>query len=320
MSLRHVYKWIQCFKEGRAETHDDARSGRPSDALNEDSICAVRTLLEENRRYTITDLHREMSTRFLIDKSRTTIFRILTEALDMRKISARWVPRLLSDDDKKRRMGAALEFLQEYNEVGHEILDRVVTGDESWIHFWTPESKEQLKQWKKKEEETPRKCKQVPSAGKVMLTAFWDRHGVIYTEYHSQGRTVTAATYFDTILKLREAIKGKRPGLLTKKVWFFHDNAPAHGAKVIQNLLKNLRWDVFSHPAYSSDLAASDFHLFPGLKRELGGQRFQTEEKLKNAVHTILKNLGDAWYNVGIEKLVYRFNKCLDREGDYVEK
>ncbi len=63
-------------------------------------------------------------------------------------------------------------------------LKRIVTGDESWVHFWIPESKEKLKQWKKKEESAPQKCKQVPSAGKVMLTAFWDRQGIIYTEYH----------------------------------------------------------------------------------------------------------------------------------------
>ncbi len=70
----------------------------------------------------------------------------------MLKVAARWVPRLLLDEDKKRWMGAALEFLLEYNEVGDEILDRIGTGDESWVHFWTPESKEKSKQWKKKEE------------------------------------------------------------------------------------------------------------------------------------------------------------------------
>ncbi len=94
------------------------------------------------------------------------------EVLDMRKVAARWAPCLLSDEDKKRRMGAALEFLLEYNEVGDEILDRIWMGDESLVHFWTPESKGKSKQWKKNEESAPRKCKRVPSAGKVMLTAF----------------------------------------------------------------------------------------------------------------------------------------------------
>ncbi len=105
-----------------------------------------------------------------------------------------------------------------------------------------------------------------------------------------------------------------------KKVWFFHDNAPAYGVKLIQALLQSLHWDIFSYPPYSPDLAPSDIHLFPGLKGELGGQRFKTEDELKNAVNTIFQHLDDRWYSAGIEKLVYQFNKCLDRSGDYVEK
>ncbi len=153
-----------------------------------------------------------------------------------------------------------------------------------------------------------------------MLTAFWDRQGIIYTEYHSEGRTITSSTYFDTIMNLRKAIKSKCPGLLTKKVWFFHDNAPAHGAKLIQSLLQSLQWDYFFTSPYLPDLAPSDFHFFPGLKGELDGQRFKTENELKNAVNTIFQNLNARWYSAGIEKLVYRFNKCLDRFGNYLEK
>ncbi len=111
-------------------------------------------------------------------------------------------------------------------------------------------------------------------------------------------------------MNLRKAIKSKRPGLLTKKVWFFQDNRPCY--KVCTG--------YFSHPPYSPDLAPPDFLLFPDLKGELGGQHFKTEDELKNAVNTILQNLDARWYSAGIEKLVYRFSKCLDRFGDYIEK
>ncbi len=134
---------------------------QPSDAWTDDAVAAVRAHLED-RRCTILDLHREIAVRFLIDCSRTTIFQILTEVLDMRKVAARWVPHL-SGEDKKRRMGAALEFLLEYNEVGDEILDRIVTGDKSWVHFWTPESKEKSKLWKKKEESARENANRSPA-------------------------------------------------------------------------------------------------------------------------------------------------------------
>ncbi len=69
-------------------------------------------------------------------------------------------------------MGWAFEFLTQYHMKGDELIECIVTGDESWIHFSTPETEAQSKVWKKEEEDTPKKLKTVPSAGKVMLTIF----------------------------------------------------------------------------------------------------------------------------------------------------
>ena len=56
------------------------------------------------------------------------------------------------------------------------------------------------------------------------------------------------------------------------------------------------------------------------MKRDLGGQRFETEDALKDAVETILRNLDGEFYSAGIEKLVQRLNKSSNRFGDYIEK
>ena len=57
-----------------------------------------------------------------------------------------------------------------------DFLRRFVTVDETWIHHYTPEMKEQSKQWISHGEPAPKKAKTVPSAGKVMATVFWDSH------------------------------------------------------------------------------------------------------------------------------------------------
>ncbi|XP_031351026.1 uncharacterized protein LOC116176548 [Photinus pyralis] len=62
------------------------------------------------------------------------------------------------------------------------------------------------------------------------------------------------------------------------------------------------------HPPYSPDLAPSDFHLFPKLKQALGGTRFRTGQELQDMVRT--------W----LDEQVPRYEKCLNRLGDYVEK
>ena len=64
----------------------------------------------------------------------------------------------------------------------------------------------------------------------------------------------------------------------------------------------------------------SGSHLFPKLKEHLGGLRFTTDDEVKEEVTRFLKGLAGEFYNMGIEKLEHRLQKCLDRNGDYVEK
>ncbi|GBN21279.1 hypothetical protein AVEN_29569-1 [Araneus ventricosus] len=76
----------------------------------------------------------------------------------------------------------------------------------------------------------------------------------------------------------------------------------------------------FNHPSYSPDLAPSDFHLFIKLKEFLSGKRFGSDEELGNAMSTWFNELVAEEYDKGNLKLVKRYDKCLNVEGDYVEK
>jgi histone-lysine N-methyltransferase SETMAR len=53
---------------------------------------------------------------------------------------------------------------------------------------------------------------------------------------------------------------------------FLHDNAPAHRPLVIHKKLAYLGFQCLDHPPYSQGLAPSDYHLFPGLKKQLKGR------------------------------------------------
>jgi len=88
-----------------------------------------------------------------------------------------------------------------------------------------------------------------------------------------------------------------------------------------QSLLHNaFHWDTFDHPPYSLDLAPSDFYLFSKMKEHLVGKRFTGDEDLQHAVLDWLNSQAAVWYEEGISKLVSRYNKCLNVQGDYVEK
>jgi hypothetical protein len=76
--------------------------------------------------------------------SKTTIHEAVTEKSGHRKLCARWVPKMLMDVHKTKRMGSALKFLMRYAQEGDEFLESIATGDETWLFRNTPETKQQL--------------------------------------------------------------------------------------------------------------------------------------------------------------------------------
>ena len=97
---------------------------------------------------------------------------ILYEELDMKKLCARWVPRLLTADQKRTRMKISEQCLERFNKNKTDFLRRFITMDETWIHHYTPESKQQSKQWMEAGCSAPKKTRSIPSAGKVMASVF----------------------------------------------------------------------------------------------------------------------------------------------------
>jgi len=69
-------------------------------------------------------------------------------------------------------------------------------------------------------------------------------------------------------MQLKDILKEKRRGKVTKEVLFLQDNAPAHWALATQKKMAYLGFQCLDHPPHSPDLAPSDYHLFPGLKNK----------------------------------------------------
>jgi hypothetical protein len=107
--------------------------------------------------------------------------------------------------------------------------------------------------------------------------------------------------------------------MLSWDVVMLHDNAHPHTAAQMQDIIVTFGWDQFDHPPYSPDLVPSDFHVFVHLKTLLGGQWFHNNE-IKEAVNTWFASRATSFYDAGIQKLVPRYNKCLNNGGIYVEK
>jgi len=238
-------------------------------------------------------------------------------SLGYRKICARCVRHLLTEDHKFQRKAITSEMLQRYQDEGDDFLLSIVTGDESWFHHFDPEMKRQSMEWHHFDSPTEKKPKAMPSAKKVMGTVFWDAERCILIEFLEPGKTINAAHYVQTLLKLHCALCNKCPG---RKVILQHDNAQPHTARLTLGKIENMGWEVLPHPPYSPDLAPSDYDLFGFVKNQMRGQHYKTNEALQTAVRQCLWATGTEFYCKGIFKLPERWEKCVQRNGDYVEK
>jgi histone-lysine N-methyltransferase SETMAR len=138
----------------------------------------------------------------------------------------------------------------------------------------------------------------------MMATVFWDRKGILLTEFMAPGTTITSEVYCETLNKLRRSIQSKRRGMLTKGVVLLHDNARPHTAARTKALLQQFNWEIFEHPPYSPGLAPSDYHLFTKMKVWLANERFKTNEELMDGVKNWLSTLAAPFCDEVLQNLV----------------
>ncbi|XP_033609316.1 protein GVQW3-like [Cryptotermes secundus] len=105
LSEHQVYRWHKSLLEGSEEVGDEARAGRPSTSTTDENVTRVRELLNSDRRLSI----RLMAQTLNIPKS--TVHEIVTNNLQMRKVCAKLVPKVLTDDQKSRRVETCQELL-----------------------------------------------------------------------------------------------------------------------------------------------------------------------------------------------------------------
>ena len=141
MGRCQTFQWFSRFKADGASTNDYERSGRPVCSSTPEMIERVRQIIREDRRRTIDEV------RMPVGISHGTCHKILTEDLKMRLVASKFVPRLLSVDQKQRRLDVCLD-LKENAANDPRFLSNVITGDETWVYAYDPEIKTQSSQWK----------------------------------------------------------------------------------------------------------------------------------------------------------------------------
>ena len=203
----------------------------------------------------------------------------------MRGLSARWVPRLLTVDQKhtRRTLSRAVLNLSEVDPPAN-YFQRFVTMDETWVHHFTPEAKQQSKQWK--HPGSPRQRRQRLFHQLERLWPWFS--GMLMVDYLQKGQTINGTYYASLLRQLRENIKLKRHRKLSKGVLFHQDNAPVHKFVIAMAAINDYGIKLIVHPPYSTVLAPSNCHLFLKLKSVISCTHFQSDNDVIHAVEDFL--------------------------------
>lgn len=311
-SYSTVKNWYNEFNRGRRSLSDELREGRPKSVVVQENIDAVRELITQDRHVTYREIEASLGI------SMTSIHRILHEHLAVKKICSRWIPHKLNDEQKKARVIWCKQMIKEYDKGRSKAVYNIVTGDESWIYAYEPESKQQSTVWVFQSEPNPTKVVRARSTAKQMVACFFRKTGHVATIPLEQRRTVNSEWY--TTICLPEVFNAIREKNKRCRIILHHDNASSHTSRQTNEFLTTENIELMGHPPYSPDLAPNDFFLFPNIKDKLRGQRFTSAEEAVEAFKNHVLEVSHAEWKKCFEKWFDRMQKCMNHKGEYFEK
>ena len=188
-------KWFSRFKSGNFKLEDKERPGQPKKFEDEE----LESLLDEDPCQTLQDLVESLGVNFSTVSKRLKVMGMIQK-------QGNWVPYELKPRDVERRFFTCEQLLERQKRKG--FLDRIVTGDEKWIHYDNPKRR---KSWVKPGQPSTSTAKSNIHGSKLMLCIWWDQRGVIYYELLKPNETITGERYRTQLIRLNRTLKEKRP-------------------------------------------------------------------------------------------------------------
>jgi len=157
---------VAYLKRGDFSTYNAPRPGRPKIVTTPEIIDQIHELILEDHRISTKSIAEQL------DISRERVGSIIHEDLDMRKISAKWIPNCLKVDQRRQRCQLSEQLLDFFCRDPNDFLSRLVTMDETWLYHYDPETKQQSMEWRHSGSPSYQKFRVRKSGGKVLASIF----------------------------------------------------------------------------------------------------------------------------------------------------
>ena len=272
MNRASVFEWHKRFKEGRESTRDDERCGRSKEVRASELISQIKNFMAKDRRVSIETI----SAQF--DVSVGTVHTIIRQELKMRKICAKFIPRLLREDQKKdvfMRAGRWSSWSIQMPQFFMLWWPAVKAGSAAI----SQRPKDRVSSESMLALPGPRRPDRANPPTNFWWYFFFDSTGMIYMHWVPTGQTVNKEYYVEVLREFSKRSQGKRPALCKSGQWHFHlDNAPIHNSILVTvPIVLTLLPVTFGYSLSS--------------RKKIRGWRYGTIEGMKEAVTKVIDTL-----------------------------
>jgi len=269
----------------------------------------IESVLKRERFATIRHISKETNI------APSTVNWILKERMGYKNIDLTIVPHELTSEMKKNRVDISIRMIESIQRAKANNWNFISTGDESWFSYYTSSTKI----WIKKEDSPPSLPNPDFHPKKLMVTIFWSPIGIQVLNVLPKGHTLNAQYFQEIILaELVRNNKVKEVKNQKQKYMIHFDNACVHSAKSTIQFLNENNIEILSHPAYSPDLAPSDFYLFGYLKDKAKGKRFCDENQILESIREEFFAIPKHQLESVFEEWERRLHQCIDGGGEYI--
>ena len=129
-----------------------------------------------------------------------------------------------------------------------------------------------------------------------MMIIFWAKDGVLLTEYLPRGTTIHSPCYASIIERLRSVIVEKERGKVSHGVLLLHDNAPIDKCNIVQAAIRQTGFIELNHPAYSLDIATTNYDPLSNLKKFLRLKNLSSDDEVVTTIEDYLTDLNSEFF------------------------
>ena len=252
-----------------------------------------------------------------LSSNKATIYRYVTVYLNRVYKHSKWIPHLLSDPQKQKRVTESKllkEILIKSRENGWRDI---ITGDQSWFTYgYGVEGA-----WLTEDEKAPIMDGSKIQIKKIMITVIWGVHGIFLVDMLPEGTSFNSDYFIEHIIEPLEEMKDKIwTESYRRKVWLHLDNCRVHNSKQSIEKTEAAGFKRAPHLPYSPDIAPSDFFLFGYTKNKLKGSKFESADALLERIYEIFNQISLEKRKEVFEAWIKRCDYVITHKGNYYDK